>query len=105
MKTYAEENNFLKQPRRNWISSFKLTNGTLITPLFSFYFDLGLQCTKVHRFVQYTPREVFNSFVHSVVFSNRAGDENAVSGVVLETMKLLGNSSYDYQKWTDQNIQ
>ena len=56
MKTYAEENDLLKQPQRMLISSFKLTNGTLITPLFNLYLDLGLQCTKVHRLVQYTPR-------------------------------------------------
>ena len=90
MKTYAEENDLLKQSQRKLISSFKLTNGTLITPLFNFYLDLGLQCTKIHRFVQYTPHKVFNSFVQSVVDARPAGDENPLSGVVAETMKLLG---------------
>ena len=97
MKTYAEENDLLKQPQKMLISSFKLTNGTFITPLFKFYLDLGLQCTKVHRLVQYTLRKVFNNFVQSVVDTRRAGDENPLSGVVAETMKLLGNSSYGYQ--------
>ena len=97
MKTYAEENDLLKQPQRMLISSFKLTNETLITPLFNFYLDLGLQCTKIHRFVQDTPHKVFNSFVQSVVDARRAGDENPLSGVVAETMKLLGNSFYGYQ--------
>ena len=97
MKTYAEENDLLKQSQRMLISSFKLTNGTLITPFFNFYLDLGLQCTKIHRFVQYTPHKVFNSFIQSVVDARRAGDENPLSGVVAETMKLLGNSSYGYQ--------
>ena len=63
MKTYAEENDLLKQPLRMLISSFKLTNGILITPLFNFNLDLGLQCTKTLRCIQYTPRKVFNSFV------------------------------------------
>ena len=75
MKTYAEEKDLLKQPQRMLISSFKLTNGTLIIPLFDFYLNLGLQCTKIYRFVQYTPHKVFNSFVHSVVEARRAGDE------------------------------
>ena len=97
MKTYAEENDLLKQSQRMLISSFKLTNGTLITPLFYFHLDLGLPCTKIHRFVQYTPHKVINSFVQSVVDARRAGDENPLSGVVAETMKLLGNSSYGYQ--------
>ena len=88
----------LKQSQRKLISSFNLTNGTLITPLFNFYWDLGLQCTKIHRLVQYTPRKVINSFVQSVVDTRRATDESPLSGVVAETMKLIGNSSYDYQK-------
>ena len=79
-------------------SSFKLNNGTRITPFFNFYLDLGLQCTKTHRFGQNTPRKVFNSFVQSVVDARRTDDdENPLSGVLVKTMKLLGISSYGYQ--------
>ena len=88
----------LKHPQRMLISSFKLENGkTVITPLFNFYMELGLQCTKIYRFVQYSPRKCFNNFVQSVVDARREGDENPLSGVVAETMKLLANSSYGYQ--------
>ena len=93
MKTNADENGLLKQWQRRVISSFKLTNSTLITPLFNFYLDLGVQCTKIYRFVQYTQRKIFNSFVQSDVDARRAGDKNPLSDVVAETMKLLGNSS------------
>ena len=97
MKAYAEEHELLKNPQRMLISSFKLQNGTIITPLLNFYLKLGLVCTKIYRFVQYTPKKCFNNFVQSVVDARRAGDENPASGVVAETMKLLGNSSYGYQ--------
>ena len=97
MKNYAIENEMLKHLQRMLISSFKLENGTVITPLFNFYMELGLQCTKIYRFVQYSPRKCFNNFVQSVVDAYREGDENPLSGVVAETMKLLGNSSYGYQ--------
>ena len=97
MKNYAIENEMLKHPQRMLISSFKLENGTVITPLFNFYMELGLQCTKNYRFVHYSPRKCFNNFVQSVVDARREGDENPLSGVVAETMKLLGNSSYGYQ--------
>ena len=97
MKNYAIENEMLKHPQRMLISSFKLENGTVITPLFNFYMELGLQCTKIYRFVRYSPRKCFNNFVQSVVDARREGDENPLSGVVAETMKLLGNSSYGYQ--------
>ena len=59
--------------------------------------ELGLQCTKIYRFVQYSPRKCFNNFVQSVVDARREGDENPLTGVVAETMKLLGHSSYGYQ--------
>ena len=41
--------------------------------------------------------EMPNNFVQSVVDARREIDENPLSGVVAETMKLLGNSSYGYQ--------
>ena len=91
MQNYAIGNDLLKHPQRMLISSFKLENGSIITPLFKFYMELGLQCTKVYRFVQYLPRKCFNKFVQSVVDARREGDENLLSGVVAETMKLLGN--------------
>ena len=59
--------------------------------------ELGLQCTKTYRFVQYTPRKDFNSFNQSMVNGRREGDENPLSEVVAETIKLLGISSYGFQ--------
>ena len=87
----------MAQPRRRLMSSFVLTNGTIITPLLLFYLKLGLVCKKIHRFVQYTPRKCFNNYVQSAVDALRQGEENPISGVVAETMKLLASSSYGYQ--------
>ena len=46
MKNNAIENEMLKHCQRMLISSFKLGNCTVISPLFNFYLELGLQCTK-----------------------------------------------------------
>ena len=97
MKQYAEKENIMVQPRRMLISSFILTNGTILTALLLFYLQLGLVCKKIHRFVQYTPRKCFDNFVQSAVDARRQGDENPNSSVVAETMKLRDNSSYGYQ--------
>ena len=97
MKEYAEKEGLMSQPRRMLISSFHLNNGTIITPLLLFYLHLGFECTKIHQFLQYTPKNCFNSFVQSAVNARRQGDENPKSSVVAETMKLLANSSYGYQ--------
>ena len=97
MKQYAEKENIMVQPRRMLISSFILTNDTIITPLLLFYLQLGLVYKKIHRFVQYTPRKCFDNFVQSAVDARRQGVENPNSTVVAETMKLPANSSYGYQ--------
>ena len=97
MKNYAEEERLLSQPRKRLISSFTLQNGTLITPLLLFFIQLSLVCTKIHRFVEYTPNKCCNRFAQEAVDARRKGDENPNSSVVAETMKLLANSSYGYQ--------
>ena len=97
MKNYAEEERFLSQPGKVLISSFTLQTGTLITPLLLFYLQLGLVVTKLHRFVEYTPKKCFNSSVQAAVDARRNGDESPKSSVVAETMKLLADSSYGYQ--------
>ena len=79
------------------ISSFILTNGTIITFLLLFYLKLGLVCRKFHRFIQYTPRKCFDNFVQSAVDERRQGDAKPNSSVVAESMKLLANSSCRYQ--------
>ena len=97
MKTYAEENGLMSQPRKMLISNFTLQNGTLITPLLLFYLQLELVVKEIHRFVEYTPRKSFNSFVQAAVDARRRGDENPSWSVVAKTMKLLANSSYGNQ--------
>ena len=80
------------------ISSLNLTD---FNTNFNFYLNLGLQCTNVQRFVQYTLRKIFNSFVLSVVDARRAGDKNPSSGVVAKRIKLLGNRFMAIKNWTD----
>ena len=77
MKEYSEKEGIMSQPRRTLISSFHLKNGTIITPLLLYYLNLGLECTKFHQSVQYTPEKCFNSFVQSAVNARRQGDEKS----------------------------
>ena len=105
MRDYAVENNLLKQPQRMLISSFNLENGTIITPILNFYISLSLKCTRVYRFVQYTPRKCLNTFVQSVVDARRGGDENPDFKVVAETIKLLVTALTVIRLWTEANIQ
>ena len=94
MKTYAEKHYLLQHPSKRLISSFHLENGSVITPLFNFYINLGLEYTKIHRYFR---QKCFKGFVKSIVEARRLGDQNKNSTVIAETMKLLSNSSYGYQ--------
>ena len=82
--------------RKATIFCFKLEIGSVKIPLFNFYLEIGLQCTKTHFFSVFSSK-CFNNFVQSVVDARRKGDENPLTGVVAETMKFLGNSSYGCQ--------
>ena len=96
MKNYAEEERLLSQPRKTLTSSFTLQNGTPITPLLLFYLQLDLVVTKLHRFVEYTPKKCFNSFVQAAVDARRKGDEIPNLSVVSQTKKFPADNSYGY---------
>ena len=97
MKNFAEEERLLSQPPKMLISGITLHNGTLITPLLLFYLQLRLVCTKIHRFVEYTPKKCFNSFVQAAVDTGRKRAKIPNSIVIEDTIKPLANSFYSYQ--------
>ena len=97
MKEDAEKEGSLSYPRRKLMSSLHLKNGTIITPLLLYCLHLGLECTKIHQFVQYTLKKCFNSLVQSAVNARRQRDEIPNLSAVAETMKFLTNSSFGYQ--------
>ena len=70
----AIDNNLLKQPQRMLISSSKLAIGSVITLLCNFYLSFMLNCTKIGRFCQYTPKKCCNKIFQSNVDARRAGD-------------------------------
>ena len=96
-KKMLRKKGLLTQPSRMLIPSNFLANGTIISHLLLFYLYLEQVCKKNHRFVQYTPMKCFSNFVQSAVHARKKGDENPLSSVVAETMKLLANNSYGHQ--------
>ena len=93
----CEKNKLLTQPQRMLISSFQFAIRTTFTSLFIFSLNLGLQCTQIHRFVQYIPLRCFNSFAESAVNDRTRSDKNPQTGAGAKMMKLLVNSLYGYQ--------
>ena len=97
MQKYNEQKRLLSQPGGMLISNLELINGTIVTPLLLFYWELGFACRKNFPFVKYTPVKCFDDFVQPADSARRQGDKNPNSGVVAETIKLPANSSYVYQ--------
>ena len=91
-KNYAEEGRLLSQPQKKLISILTLQNGTLFTPLFLFYLQLGLVVSKVHRSVEYT-RKMFQQLCTS-----SSGLKNPNWRVVAEAMILLAPTAI--RLWT-----
>ena len=93
LKEFAERHKLLSKPRKMLISSFKLDRGPIITPLLLFYLEKGLVLTDVFWFLQYTPRECFQSFVQNVVDARREGDRNKDS----TTTRPTSTRAYDHK--------
>ena len=66
----------------------------LITPLLKLYLAHGLQVTKIYQVVEYTPKPCFKPFGNAVSDVRRAGLRDPNQVIIVDTMKLVGNSSY-----------
>ena len=89
MKAYAEEHNIMAQPRRSLIESMKGEKILLATPLLKWYLEHGLEVTKVHQVVEFTPVPCFKPFGDAVSDARRAGDADSRKAIIADTMKLV----------------
>ena len=94
MRTYAEENKLLSQPRRTLIGSYHGKKILLATPLLKWYLEHGLEVTKIYMVVEYKPNACFQKFGDFVSDSRRQGDQDPDKAILAESAKLLGNSAY-----------
>ena len=89
MQEYAETEKLMSQPRRMFISSFELENGTVLNSLLLFYFEPGFVCTNINRFVEYTSVKCFNVFVQSVIDARQRRDENPNSSLNAKKKEIV----------------
>ena len=95
MKVYAEEHNIMAQPRCSLIRSMKGEKVLLATPLLKWYLEHGLEVTKVHQVVEFTPKPCFKSFGDAVSDARQAGNADPSKAIIADTMKLV--SSYPFR--------
>ena len=89
MKAYAEEHNIMAQPRHSLIGSMKGEKILLATPLLKWYLEHGLEVTKVHQVIEFTPEPCFKPFGDAVSDARRAGDADPSKAIIADTMKLV----------------
>ena len=96
MKAYAEEHNIMAQPRRSLIGSMKGEKILLATPLLKWYLEHGLEVTKVHQVIEFTPEPCFKPFGDAVSDARRAGDADPSKAIIADRMKLV--SLFEYRE-------
>ena len=99
MQVYADKEGLGAQPWWLLISSFELTNGTIITPLLPFDLELGLICTNFYRFAEYTPVNYLRFLLKSAVNTRHHENKNPNSTILAEILMWLANSSYAIKLW------
>ena len=66
----------------------------LYSPLLKWYLNHGLQVTKIHKYISYTPGRPFKWFPEEVSGARRAADQDKNKKQLGDTAKLKGNSFY-----------
>ena len=66
----------------------------LYSPLLKWYLNHGLQVTKIHRYISYTPGTPFKWFPEEVSSARRDADNDKNKKQLGDTAKLKGNSFY-----------
>ena len=66
----------------------------IYSPLLKWYLNHGLQVTKIHKYISYTPGRPFKWFTEEVSSARRAADNDKNKKQLGDTAKLKGNSFY-----------
>ena len=90
IKEVAEENDYLKKPRKTLISSYFGTNHFVISNMVKFYLKTGLVVTQIYEFIEFHPEACFKELAEEIVETRRKGDCNPDLLVLALTKKLTG---------------
>ena len=94
MKTFAEEEGYLKRPQRYLIGSMFGKKILLLTELLRWYLGQGLVVDKVYQVIEFERAPIMKPFGESVTEARRAGDTDTAQKLLANTAKLIGNSLY-----------
>jgi len=104
MRTYADTNNLLNQPRKSLIGSYFGKKLLLTTPLLHWYIKHGLKITHIYQVIEYEKSTCFFAFGEDVADARRTGDIDFTKAILADTFKLLGILLYKKNKIKKQAV-
>ena len=95
MQAFCESNNRKTCVKRALIGSMHGEGILILTPLLKKYMEMGLKVTRVHRFISFNGKAVFEWFTNEVCDARRRADLGGADLEMLgEGMKTMGNCGY-----------
>lgn len=94
MRSYAEENGYMRKPRRNLINSYWGQKILLTTPIVQWYLKNGLVVTRIYQVIEMKPKKCFTSIVEEITQKRRAADNDPALAPEGQNWKTMGNSLY-----------
>ena len=94
MQKYVRDHRLSDKPRGLLLSGMRADKIMLSSPYLKWLMQQGLKITKLHQAVEYSPKHCFRHFVQEINDARRAGDADSAQKIIVDTMKLIGNSSY-----------
>ena len=90
LKEVAEENDYLKKPRKTLISSYFGIKHFVSSNKLKFYLEMGLVVIRIYEFIEFYPEVCFKELAEEIVETRRKGDRDPDLQVVALTKKLIG---------------
>jgi uncharacterized Zn-finger protein len=92
MKTFMEENNISKAPRRQLVATLSGKQIMLHSSLLKFYLEIGLHVTRIYQVVEYVGYPVFKPFSDMIMKYRREASQDVEKAPLAQMFKIIGNS-------------
>ena len=94
MQKFIRDFDLCQKPRKLLVGGYHANKILLASPLLKWYLNHGMKVTKIHKIIEYTGKNCFESFTEDVSRYRRMGDRAKHFSILGEMAKLLANSSY-----------
>ena len=90
MKEHVQHHSLSQEPRKLLVGGTRARKVLLATPLLKWYLEHGMEVTKIHQVIEFTPSACFKPFQDRVSDARREGDKDPNTAIIADTMKLIG---------------